>query len=243
MDNERPNEHALWNRRLEEPGALPGTGLADKEAAWDKLYDRLKESEAAPRRKRMIWLWTAAACLLLIVVPAALLLKNARTFPHAGPEKIPSDISSAKKPSTRQGDPSSAVPAHPLSGQPLTGQPGRTHAHRPARNQAHPPAAHPDLNKLFAHGADTLTLVFAPRPDLSKPPPVAALVPVKKEQRVVHINELEPPQPTPATAKGPRRKPGGLRIGPDPQETYRPSTTFAEPEPHSILSLKHAQNP
>ena len=44
MDNERPNERTLWSSRLEEPGALPGTGLTDKEAAWDKLYDRLREN-------------------------------------------------------------------------------------------------------------------------------------------------------------------------------------------------------
>ena len=100
-----------------------------------------------------------------------------------------------------------------------------------------------DLNKLLAHNADTLTLVFAPRPDLSRPPAVVAAAPPKKAPRVVHINELEPPQPTPATVKGPRAKPGGLHIGLVPQETFRPSTTYAEPEAPSIISLKHTQNP
>jgi hypothetical protein len=102
--------------------------------------------------------------------------------------------------------------------------------------------ARPDLNRLLARDVDTLTLVFA-RPDLSKPVTVTAAAPLKKELRVVHINELEPSQPTPAMVKGPRQKPGGLRIGLVPQETLRPSTTYAEPEAHSILSLKHTQNP
>ena len=97
MDNERPNERTSWSSRLEEPGALPGTGLTDKEAAWDKLYDRMKESET-PRSRRMVWLWAAAACLLLIVIPAALLLKDRRNAAHPDPEKIPVADRSGRKP-------------------------------------------------------------------------------------------------------------------------------------------------
>jgi hypothetical protein len=93
-----------------------------------------------------------------------------------------------------------------------------------------------------------LHLVFTPRPDLSKPvistsSASDATVARKKELRVVHINELELSQPTPAMVKGPRRKAGGLRFGLAPQESFHPSTTFAGPEPLSILELKHAQNP
>ena len=294
MDNERPNERTLWSRRLEEPGALPGNGLTDKEAAWDKLYDRLKENvrktgrlgnvarfpersndgpsddelEArldAPRRRRMIWLWAAAACLLLVVIPAALLLKDRHKTSRRDPQRIPVAISSnkehtipvtASQPDRREGiDPAKGKGLDPASRQNI--DPGAALAHtrpRPATENAvptHPTSGQPsrpiltrpDLNKLLAHGADTLTLVFAPRPDLSKPVTVTAAAPHKKEQRVVHINELEPPQPTPSTVKGPRQKPGGLRIGLAPQETLRPSTTYAEPEAHSILSLKHTQNP
>ncbi|HEY8972013.1 MAG TPA: hypothetical protein VIM64_23080, partial [Puia sp.] len=130
--------------------------------------------------------------------------------------------------------PESAILTHQASGQP--GHPG-------SAGSARPTMARPDLNKLLAHDADTLTLVFAPRPDLSKSMTATAVAPIKKEQRVVHINEIEPPQPTPATVKGPRQKPGGLRIGLAPQETLRPSTTYAGPEVYSILSLKHTQNP
>ena len=62
MDNERPGEYSSWSSRLEGPGALPEMGMTDKEAAWDKLYDRLKEEK--PRRRSIIWLWAAAACIL-----------------------------------------------------------------------------------------------------------------------------------------------------------------------------------
>jgi len=300
MDNERPNERTLWSRRLEQPGALPRTGLTDKEAAWDKLYDRLKESDP-PRRKRMIWLWAAAACLLLMVVPAALLLKDGQKPSRQDPQPIPVAISSGKEQPTPQDKlsshppvavnprqsagrvdpgkgidpgkssaytrlrpkaPENAVLTHFVSGQPghptsaESARPTMTHPNLepaggqlsgtepcegsdrggPCRSRSSEGLPSLDSFKLLAHGADTLTLVFAPRPDLSKPLTVAAVVPPKKGQRVVHINEIEPAQPTPATVKGPRQKPGGLRFGLAPQETFRPSTTYVEPEAHSILS-------
>ena len=286
MDNERPNERTLWSRRLEEPGALPGTGLTDKEAAWDKLYHRLKEARTTnapqdiarsparaddthpdneletraetPRRKRTIWLWTAAACLLLIIVPAALLLKDAHKTRGHEPRLIPVAISSGKQRSAPQ-DKTTPAPTAAIPPQ-LAGTGGNTggdkadiHPRPTAKNAApshstpdrspRPILTRPTLDKLLAHGADTLNLVFAPRPDLSKPVTAAAAAPVRKELRVVHINELEQQQPTQATAKGPRQKPGRLRIGLAPQETLRPSTTYAEPEAHSILSLHHSQNP
>jgi len=87
MDKERPNEQTWLSSRLEEPGALPGLGLTDKEATWDKLYERLSER---PRRRNLTWLWAAAACILLALIPAAVLLKEKRAFPlSGGPTKIP----------------------------------------------------------------------------------------------------------------------------------------------------------
>src|SRR5581483_2005969 len=121
MDNERPNERTSWSRRLEQPGALPGTGLTDKEAAWDKLYDRLRGE--APRRRRMVWLWAAAVCLLLIVVPAALLLKDGHKRLRQDPQPIPGAISSGKQ----QPAPQDKLSTHPpvaLNPRPSAGREG-----------------------------------------------------------------------------------------------------------------------
>jgi hypothetical protein len=244
-----------WSSRLEEQGALPGTGLTDKEAAWDKLYDRLKGSEA-PRRRKLIWIWPAAACILLIVAAAAVLLKDRREIVLRYPAKALS-VNKADHPGSgrtgtlqRTATPdktaqsssaahSAATPRSAVSGKRTLPQPSIAGQSRPST------AAHADLNMLLAGDADTPALVLAPRPDLSNPPKMtaAAVIPPKKELRVIHINELEPPQPTPSIVKGPRLKPGGLRIGLYPQETLRPSTTYAEPDGQSILIFKHAQNP
>ncbi|HVU55119.1 MAG TPA: hypothetical protein VHD83_08680 [Puia sp.] len=270
MDNERPNEHTMWSSRLEEPGALPGTGLTDKEAAWDKLYDRLREQES-PRRRRIIWLWAAAACFLLIIIPAALLLKGGHKIIRTDLTKVPVAGNSESKPAqsspsdkpvppapTEKSSPDTrSMAATPQSGRREGPDPGKSTTyprpassenpaltrqapHRPTRPTPRPSdrpvPTRPDLDKLLAPNTDTLTLVFAPRPDLSKPM-IAAIATPKKEQRVVHINELEPSQPTPAMAKGPRQKAGGLRFGLVPENSFRPSTTYAGPEAHQILSL------
>jgi hypothetical protein len=60
MPNEKQNNS--WKDRLDQLDQLPGATLA-KDAAWDKLYDRLQEK---PRRKKMAWYIPAAACLLLV---------------------------------------------------------------------------------------------------------------------------------------------------------------------------------
>jgi hypothetical protein len=265
MDNERPNEFRSWSRRLEEPGALPETGLADKDAAWDKLYDRLKENEP-PRRKRMIWLWTAAACILLVVAPAALLVNRhiVRVTPVPGhppvaasilpPHPVTPGISATHQPDP---PPTARPGVHPSMAAHAT----RSDIRRASAGSSIPPTkAHTNLHKLPVPDSDTLNLVFAPGPDLSKPLPAAAYAPhaataaigsnlatsvatPKKEVRVVHINELEPPHPSPAMVRGPRQKAGGLRIGFNPQESFRPSTTYNEPESRAILELNRTQNP
>jgi len=70
MSRETPGEPAgfdqNWRRLLREPGALPGQGLADKDAAWDKLFERLS---AKPRR-RFFGYRVIAGCILISLVPA-----------------------------------------------------------------------------------------------------------------------------------------------------------------------------
>lgn len=123
---------------------------------------------------------------------------------------------------SRQAHPTPTV--HPSPGHPSSMASNPSQVHRP------------DLNMLLARTRDTLTLVFA-RPDLSKPPVLvgAASKPPKKELRVVHINELQPWQPTPAMAIGQRRRPGALHIELS-EEPLRPSTTFTGQAPEPIIS-------
>ena len=310
MDNAKPNERpwpaegAGWSSRLEEPGALPGVGLTDKEAAWDKLYDRLRET---PRRRTLPWLWAAAACLLLALIPAAFFLREKRagtssrepkvaTRPQVRPQPIIKPTQARKYPAPAP-TPSTGAPGtltqntraqsnhtpNTSSNSPTPGSkliannhniatsphPARTAHHNHAKAPALAPIMAkapaqriepgritlPDRNTLT--GVNTLLerntfpgrnrlpgLNLPPRPDLTKPQTAAIQPPApKKQPRVVHINELEPAQPTPSTA-GERLKPGRLQVRFTQPETFRPATTYNnEPIDRPIIPIKHTQNP
>ena len=64
MLNENPN-NLNWKNKLEDTSGLPGEILADKNATWEKLHNRLVPK---PRRKRIIWYWAAAACILITII-------------------------------------------------------------------------------------------------------------------------------------------------------------------------------
>jgi len=266
MDNAKPNERTLpgkgagWSSRLEEPAALPGVGLTDKEAAWDKLYDRLRET---PRRRTLPWLWAAAACLLLALVPAAFFLREKRAGTRPREPKVairpqpllkPTPSRTYPAPAPPRGTPGN-LPPNTLAKSTLT---FNTPPPYPARKEDHRHAKAPALAPLIAKapvhiptdqhippGPNTLPgLILRPRPGQSKPMTASLQPPTPKKQlRVVHINELEPAQPTPSTA-GERLRPGHLQVRFTQTETFRPATTYNnDPIDHPIIPLKHAQNP
>jgi hypothetical protein len=237
MDNERPVERNLWSSRLEEPGALPGMGLTDKAAAWDKLYLRLQET---PRRRTLPRFWAAAACLLLALIISPKMAIRPRTY-----------LSSAHNPQL-----SAPAPAHSLQlSAPSPAAMTSVIRYPPAQSRISPPSLdrtprhrsitplHPVLlNPRVRHSLPPLALPTTP--GLSIPLTLATAHPAapKKEQRVIHINELEASLPSPAALTGERLKPGRLRFGFGQQETFRPTTTW-QGNDHPILSFKPSQNP
>lgn len=63
-----------WKNKLEDTNGLSAETLSDKNAAWEKLHNRLREN---PNSKKVVWYWVAAACLLLaIFIPLMLVHKN-----------------------------------------------------------------------------------------------------------------------------------------------------------------------
>src|SRR5579859_4025896 len=96
MSNETPDEFAAWRTRLRQPDALPEQGLADKDAAWDKLFGRLSEK---PRR-RLYGYRIVAACILLSLIPAARLFQGrpAQGIPSTTPQRA---VPIATTPATR----------------------------------------------------------------------------------------------------------------------------------------------
>jgi len=246
MDNERPSEFNTWRHRLEEPGALPGIGLSDKEAAWDKLYERLGETR---RRRTPVWIWAAAACILLSLIPAAILLS-----PRGKKEDQPITQAPIRNPVTSGAKASSApktpgnAPSVAQTNIPVTRAAGHPRplaktepVDRPVKLSGalhHPtPPLSPVQSLKFTPAPDSF---YPGRPDLSQSiPKVIAAAPPKKELRVIHINELEPPNPSAATG-GRKQKAGRLYITLYPeQEPFRPATTYEPPSDHPIINFKH----
>ncbi|MEP6948763.1 MAG: hypothetical protein ABI863_05800 [Ginsengibacter sp.] len=65
MSNENHNSTGNWRSELEALECLPGETGVDKNASWEKLHDRLREKKSG---KKIIWYWSAAACLLLVLI-------------------------------------------------------------------------------------------------------------------------------------------------------------------------------
>src|ERR1700754_4104146 len=97
MSNERPDDFFSWRSRLGAPDALPEQGLDDRELAWEKLAERLREK---PRR-RMTGYWIAAACLLLVLIPAARLFQL-RQKPVANLPPVPQQVQPGRAGSSPQ---------------------------------------------------------------------------------------------------------------------------------------------
>lgn len=87
MLNENPN-NLNWKNKLEDAGGLPEEILADKNATWEKLHNRLVPK---PRRKRIVWYWAAAACILITIIIPLLKAdkKHDSVVKKASPQAIP----------------------------------------------------------------------------------------------------------------------------------------------------------
>jgi len=63
MLNENPN-NLNWKNKLDDVDGLSGEILPDKNAAWEKLHQRLQPKHS---RINALWYWAAAACILLTI--------------------------------------------------------------------------------------------------------------------------------------------------------------------------------
>src|SRR5882757_1268280 len=94
MSNETNSEHDHWKDRLEQLSSLPGEIWTDKDASWERLYDRLKHEPA--RRINPLY-WKAAASVLLILGISLLIVRDKQPH-HAQTGRLPLPGSVSKTP-------------------------------------------------------------------------------------------------------------------------------------------------
>jgi hypothetical protein len=75
MSNEKIDDFLSWRGRLDDPHGVPGQGLDDHEATWERLLDKIRET---PRRRLFFGYRLVAACLLLALIPATWLFQGHR---------------------------------------------------------------------------------------------------------------------------------------------------------------------
>jgi hypothetical protein len=221
MSNERPDDFLSWRRTLSQPGALSEHGLEDKEISWEKLAERLRDK---PRR-RWTGYWIAAACLLLALVPATRLFRD---HPRAESPRPAALRSAAMRPAALH--PAALPVAARHSAPQETALPALTSRHitltrQPAVAALPRPTTLPKPASLTADPvtppAGPLTAALADQPVAA--PPQAPAVRIKKQLRIVNINEISRgANPAPATA---RREPGFFRIGTTIPDASGPSST------------------
>jgi hypothetical protein len=199
MSEETRDEFAAWRGLLRQPDALPEHGLTDREATWDKLFERLGE-----RPRRLVFSYrVAAACLLILLIPAARFFQD-RPAPGShrppGQPVVPLAVAPASRPQSTPRNPAAAAAVIP-----------RPPIRRPQRNPDHLTKSPVLLHPASPEAADRNT-----------PPPMLAvtqspsLLPqqkTKKQWKVIDLNELDPRsqrQHTIATSRNSR--PPGLTI-------------------------------
>jgi hypothetical protein len=177
MSNERTDEFLSWRGRLDDPQGVPGQGLDDREATWERLMDKISET---PRRRRFFGYRLAAACLLLALIPTVRLF-HGRHAPVAAtrPMELRRTASSATASAAETTPPATAIQP-PVTSQLTTAPP----THRPAKT-----SRREEPIKLAGLTPPPITVSATP-PDSAASAQIAEKPLKAKPLRVVHLNEL-----------------------------------------------------
>jgi len=185
MTNEKQTDSFHWKNKLEALDSLPGESITNKNAAWEKLSVRLHER---PGRNKTIWYWAAAGLLVAILVPWVIANKKENNLAATGP--LQKQNKTISVPALQKLPVIVAVSASPGKKQ-LVKSIHTTAAGRSANKNTLPVTG-----SLLAANAGT-AIETAPAAIINVVPPSASaptlttIAVVKKQLRVVHINEIE----------------------------------------------------
>ena len=181
MSNETNSEHDHWKDRLDQLNSLPGEIWTDKEASWERLYDRLQHKSA--RRKHLLY-WKTAASVLLILGISLLVVREKQ--PHraqTGQLPLPGSVFKVPIQTPIPTSPGTVSSKDPGTVSPSL--PDRSPVRRATIGEAG------SLAKSDQHDSVTVPYFVSP-PDTLAIAAITALPPPKK-LRVVSINELDRP--------------------------------------------------
>lgn len=250
MSRETPDEpvgaEQHWRRLLREPDALPGQGLADKDAAWDTLFERLN---AKPRR-RFAGFGVAVACLLIALMPVSRLFHDGPENGRPRPDRPGSHLTAGGKglpaaEKIRPAAPPRTAPAPSTAVKPITPAPVAAATARRAPKKPQLPKISPVSNQTVPAGPIPAAIAAPAPPAIilaeSTPPPAHPSKPAAKKQwKIVDINELEPRNTRPQMVAD--RQPGLVRLGLGPGNSFIPEDPPARGEDTRLKINLRTQN-
>jgi hypothetical protein len=236
MTSENQNSNN-WKIKLDELSSLPGETVVDKNAAWTKLDARLrrKRKEAKP-----IWYWVAAACILFaIMIPLLLLNKEDGQLTTVEIEQKPIETKKSEVTAVVKKDSIKKITS-PSAQKNMVTVENKTHkistiisAKKPI-NQFRVPITVSTQDMM----AETKNISLQP---INIPSGLAASPPVKKQLKVVHINELgDPVKEMPEMAN--REVLHSFQIKLAGQETYSDPPVALNKKGFTIFKIKTSSN-
>lgn len=235
MSNENHNN---WRSKLEELSSLPGENQPDKNASWEKLHAHMGGKR--PNRKAL-WYWVAAACLLLaLMIPAMIFNKKAHQVDNVTIKQKPSEIKTTV--ATRFDKIDSIKNSRivlPVENEILVAaKSNKTGSEIIPRNK---------IDKLRLTDTVSAQNLVAEASNNSLQPIdnssyLAAIIPLNKKLKVVHINELGDPVELPTDIAREVDKRSFLSLKLANGEVYNnPSVAFSKSD-FTILKMKLSSN-
>jgi hypothetical protein len=187
MHNEKQND-TNWINKLDEPACLPAQEMIDKNAAWERLYERLRKKRW---KNKMIWYWAAACLFIAFSLPIIIVRKNTNSIVKEVSQKNkkePQPIANSSSMPERAGtEGQNVLMIEKKEGNPVIRKRTISNLHAP---NAQVKKISRDANSENAK-ATRQELIINTVTSVDIPSPMITVLAVKKKMRVVHINELE----------------------------------------------------
>jgi len=227
MTSDEQNNMTDWKARLDTMEHTDGEPALDKAIAWEKTYQRLY---GIRRNKKMIWYWTATACVGLVII--FLTIKMDR-------KPLPAARSVTEMPTAAKGLPPVSSPRETENMFIVSGKKKPTdlkvRGHLAMETPKHKVVTRPDTS-AFTYVESTIL----PPSEINKDSSAVLIstVNVHKKLPVVHINELEENENADdRIADEIRTKDSKIRIKKDRKLTRRAMAISGSSSGHLIIEI------
>lgn len=230
MPEDNLNKHD-WRSSLEDVSFMSDELLADKNATWEKLHNRLTQKSG---RVKVGWYWIAAACLLTaVILPMIMPFKFGRevvktNVPKATLEQVVLLMPSKKSEMV-------IVSPSPTQHVSISAPSGQTIPNKYLRKKVTGEQVVPVVINDKKIEKEQPAVIATDNIDIIES---IAIIPVKKKLRVIHINEIDPAESLNITQSETHPAPKLKFINP---EIY---TSFSLPVAHTGFTIiKQKQAP